>query len=169
MIQYIQMSKMPASFRQPCIPVRLKIRLWAFLLWLGFTLPNVIVTLTFYFMPNDEQDGNGDSLSKNVTVIQEPEVEVLEDPSEVYPCYDNYTVYLPIYESTRFWVEGVGLTCVGVLGLCGNALTLAVLANSKGTKFNRLLVYLSVTDCVLIAFFLLLSYFTVLSNSEPQW
>ncbi len=78
-------------------------------------------------------------------------------------------MYLPIYESARFWLEGVGLAIVGLLGLCGNGLTLAVLARSRGTKFNRLLVYLSVTDCVLIGFFLLLSYFTVLSSSEPQW
>ncbi len=49
-----------------CVPVRVKIRLWAFLLWLGFTLPNVIVTLTLYFtargVPADQGEGGGDTV-----------------------------------------------------------------------------------------------------------
>ena len=156
---------------ESCVPVRLKIRLWAFLIWLVFTLPNVIVTLTLYFTGDEGGDGDdGDPTSSEKAPTAASSVnDSSRIEEEVFRCYDNYTVYLPIYEATRFWVEGVGLACVGLLGLCGNGLTLAVLARSKGTKFNRLLVYLSITDCALILFFLLLSYFTVLSSSEPQW
>ncbi len=193
-------SSSASASASSCVPVRLKIRLWAFLLWLVFTLPNVIVTLTLYFTNGGSGDGGaGDGGAVNVenASVSAAQHTSTEDPSwaspdvlgydededgfdsaagetevadeEEFRCYDNYTVYLPIYESTRFWVEGVGLACVGLLGLCGNGLTLAVLARSKGTKFNRLLVYLSLTDCALILFFLLLSYFTVLSSNEPQW
>jgi len=165
---------MPAVFSErrnspsaaSCVPVRLRIRLWAFVLWLLFTLPNVVVTLVLYFRV-DEQEERIEGGSKE-DLKSASNATLLNDLETVYPCYDNLTVYLPIYEATRFWVEGVALCCVGVAGLCGNALTLAVLTKSKKTKFNKLLVHLSVTDCVLIVFFLLLSSFTVLA-SEPQW
>lgn len=56
------------------------------------------------------------------------------------------------------------MVCVGTLGICGNLLTLAVLRKSKKTKFNELLIFLSLIDSSLIVFFVLNSVCTVLSQ-----
>ena len=72
------------------------------------------------------------------------------DDSEEYTCYENFTVYHPVFESAQFWIEGVLLIGVGILGILGNCLTLIVLGKSKRTNFHLLLIVLSVTDTLLV-------------------
>ena len=76
-------------------------------------------------------------------------IEKLEEQSVknvTYECYENFTIYYPLYESTKFWIEGVLLIIVGILGLLGNFLTLAVLSQSKKSTFHQLLIALSFCD-----------------------
>ena len=80
-----------------------------------------------------------------------------ESLNVTYDCYGNFTIYYPLYESAKFWIEGVLLIGVGLLGLCGNFLTLAVLGNSKRSTFNQLLIVLSICDSLLIVFFIMMS------------
>ena len=63
-----------------------------------------------------------------------------------YECYENFTIYYPLYNNAKFWIEGVLLILVGTLGLFGNFLTLAVLSQSKKSTFNQLLIALSICD-----------------------
>ena len=74
----------------------------------------------------------------------------INDEEEEYTCYENFTVYHPVFESAQFWIEGVLLIGVGILGILGNGLTLVVLGNSKKTNFHQLLIVLSVTDTLLV-------------------
>jgi hypothetical protein len=53
----------------------------------------------------------------------------------------------------QFWIEGVLLIGVGILGILGNCLTLVVLGKSKKTNFHQLLIVLSVTDTLLVSGF----------------
>ena len=55
---------------------------------------------------------------------------------------------------------------MGVLGIFGNLLTLAVLNRSKGTNFNQLLGVLAIIDMLLIVCFILMSACTTGSNSS---
>ena len=142
-------------------PVRVQIRLIALVVWLLLSLPSILVTLGLYFMPVSSIDSG----ETNITQAAPSEVET---NNVTYACYENYTIYEPLYEQARFWIEGVLLFGVGLCGLLGNILTLAVLRKSKSSKFNQLLIFLSVTDIILIIFFCLIASCTVLSQ-EPQW
>merc|ERR1712079_189878 len=75
------------------------------------------------------------------------------------------------YHRAKFWIEGVILIIVGILGLLGNVLTLVVLSSkrSKRTTFNQLLIVLSICDSLLIVFFILVSTSTTVMSSEPHW
>lgn len=86
-----------------------------------------------------------------------------------FECYENFTTYYPLYESAKFWIEGVSLIIVGILGLFGNFLTLAVLSQSKKSTFNQLLIALSICDSLLIVFFILVSTSTTVMAAEPNW
>jgi hypothetical protein len=72
------------------------------------------------------------------------------EEGEEYACYENFTIYHPVFESAQFWIEGVLLIGVGILGILGNCLTLIVLGKSKKTNFRQLLIVLSVTDTLLV-------------------
>ena len=64
---------------------------------------------------------------------------VSEDINMTFKCYENFTIYYPRYHRAKFWIEGVILIIVGILGLLGNVLTLVVLSSkrSKRTTFNQ--------------------------------
>ena len=84
-------------------------------------------------------------------------VSILEDSNMTYECYENATIYQSYVANSAFWIEGVLLIGVGLLGLCGNFLTLAVLGKSKRSTFNQLLIVLSICDSLLIIFFIMMS------------
>lgn len=180
------------------VPVRLRIKLQALALWILLSLPSILVTLVLFFSPSpssdeeeqdplehlhhqqqqqEQQDQSPDSSRPQNEVDRLPigaeshltyEGGLVYEKQEQYTCYENYTVYRPLYDNAQFWIEGILLFFVGLFGILGNVLALAVLRKGKNTKFNQLLVYMSVTDIVLIAFFTLMSSFTVLA-SEPVW
>ena len=76
-------------------------------------------------------------------IIEETDFESLEKDEFIvennltFVCYENFTVYFDLYQQARFWIEGVVLIIVGILGLLGNILTLAVLSQSKRSTFNQ--------------------------------
>ncbi|TRY73942.1 hypothetical protein TCAL_11824 [Tigriopus californicus] len=173
------------------IPVRLRIKLQALALWVLLSLPSILVTLGLFFSPSSSSEEDTEEIppehhhqpQPSVSSVPESEVDRLPigaeshlthegslvyEEQEQYTCYENYTEYRPLYDNAQFWIEGILLFFVGLFGILGNVLALAVLRKGKNTKFNQLLVYMSVTDIVLIVFFTLMSSFTVLA-SEPVW
>ena len=84
-------------------------------------------------------------------------LEELNKNNKTYECYENATIYQSYVANSTFWIEGVLLIGVGLLGLCGNFLTLAVLGKSKRSTFNQLLIVLSICDSLLIIFFIMMS------------
>ena len=98
-----------------------------------------------FLFPIPFQDAESQS---NETNIQEVTIEVdeaeemgknviSEDINMTFKCYENFTIYYPRYHQAKFWIEGVILIIVGILGLLGNFLTLAVLSQSKRSTFNQ--------------------------------
>eukprot|EP00095_Tigriopus_kingsejongensis_P007376 maker-scaffold37_size504123-snap-gene-3.13 protein:Tk07376 transcript:maker-scaffold37_size504123-snap-gene-3.13-mRNA-1 annotation:"fmrfamide isoform a" len=58
-----------------------------------------------------------------------------------FQCYESLVKYGPIRQNFKFWLEGVGITCVGIFGLIANILTFIVLKDIKtNTNFNKLLI-----------------------------
>lgn len=67
------------------------------------------------------------------------------------PCFELHAEYNSFLDSSKYWLEGVGICVVGVFGLCGNALTIIVLRKSETNRpFNRLLMCLAIADSLLI-------------------
>jgi len=66
---------------------RLKIFLLALLLWLGLSLPSVIMTMIL----GDASDGRMNQTDELVR------------PEEDFTCYENFTVYHPIFVTAQFW------------------------------------------------------------------
>ncbi|CAB4056051.1 unnamed protein product [Lepeophtheirus salmonis] len=67
-------------------------------------------------------------------------------------CYRSQTANRVI-QDIEFWFEGVFLVLVGTFGLFGNAMSIAVLSrNEMKNVFNRLLIFLSFIDSIMILF-----------------
>ncbi|TRY77004.1 hypothetical protein TCAL_02696 [Tigriopus californicus] len=67
------------------------------------------------------------------------------------PCFELHAEYNSFLDSSKYWLEGVGICVVGVFGLCGNVLTIIVLRKSETNRpFNRLLMCLAIADSLLI-------------------
>ena len=82
-----------------CIPVRVKIKLQAVALWLVLSLPSIGVTLVLYTNPPPEQ--TLEDLEREQKSLEDTNV------TQDFDCYENYTVYYPVYEDSRFWMEGI--------------------------------------------------------------
>eukprot|EP00095_Tigriopus_kingsejongensis_P000660 maker-scaffold311_size212931-snap-gene-1.16 protein:Tk00660 transcript:maker-scaffold311_size212931-snap-gene-1.16-mRNA-1 annotation:"hypothetical protein ETSY2_36450" len=66
-------------------------------------------------------------------------------------CYELHSEYNYFLDSSKFWLEGVGICVVGICGLCGNFLTIVVLRKSETNRpFNKLLICLAIADNLLI-------------------
>ena len=84
-------------------------------------------------------------IEESKETIEETVLESLEKDEFIiennltFVCYENFTVYFYRYQQARFWIEGVVLIIVGILGLLGNILTLAVLSQSKRSTFNQVI------------------------------
>ena len=114
--------------------------------------------LLFKFQEWLEDSKNSTKENNHMVITTDADVAKNQESLNVtYDCYGNFTIYYPLYESAKFWIEGVLLIGVGLLGLCGNFLTLAVLGNSKRSTFNQLLIVLSICDSLLIVFFIMMS------------
>ena len=110
-------------------------------------------------MPNKESNDSF-STSSSPTTSDVTTTTILEESNKnnkTYECYENATIYNSYIENSTFWIEGILLIGVGLLGLCGNFLTLAVLGKSKRSTFNQLLIVLSICDSLLIIFFIMMS------------
>ena len=71
--------------------------------------------------------------------------------SENITCYEKIEDFSSMRENARFWLEGIGITVVGVVGLAGNIMAVFVLSTySTNVSFNRLLMSLAVVDSLLI-------------------
>ena len=101
--------------------VRIKVLLLALLLWLGLSLPSITMTMIL----------NGASMDPT------NKTDELVKPDEDFSCYENFTVYHPVFVAAQFWIEGVLLIGVGIFGICGNCLTLVVLSKSKNSSFHQ--------------------------------
>ena len=86
-------------------------------------------------------------------------------------CYEKIKDFSNLRNNARFWLEGIAITLLGLVGLAGNFLSIAVLNTYKtNTSFNRLLMSLAVVDSLLIIDMVLEK--AVIGNfigSEPIW
>ena len=55
-------------------------------------------------------------------------------------CHENIDEYENLRKETRFWLEGILLLIVGIVGITGNSLSILVLPGCAGNRdFNILL------------------------------
>ena len=48
-----------------------------------------------------------------------------------YYCHEKYELYLPFLDQAQFWIEGICLTFIAIIGLLGKCLCLIVLTAQK--------------------------------------
>ena len=99
------------------------------MVWLTLSLPSIIMTIVL----KNTTHTTAENLTENLMTA----VEDGDDLSHEFTCYENFTVYYPIFEAAQFWIEGVLLLVVGIAGICGNCLTLVVLGKSKNSSFHQ--------------------------------
>jgi hypothetical protein len=119
------------------LSVRIKVLLLALFLWLALSLPSIIMTIVLAnssTTTDERQNNNHNNDSNNNNNNKTEEVGKDEDD---FACYENFTVYHPVFETAQFWIEGVLLIGVGIFGICGNCLTLVVLSKSKNSSFHQ--------------------------------
>ena len=118
------------------LSVRIKVLLLALFLWLALSLPSIIMTIVLAnsSTSTDERQNNNNNNDSNNNNNKTEEVGKDEDD---FACYENFTVYHPVFETAQFWIEGVLLIGVGIFGICGNCLTLVVLSKSKNSSFHQ--------------------------------
>ncbi len=64
-----------------------------------------------------------------------------EPPQEVHHCYELLSEYGPLRSNFKFWLEGVAITVLGVVGLAGNVMAVCILRKyTSNISFNRLLI-----------------------------
>nr|XP_040569928.1 FMRFamide receptor-like [Lepeophtheirus salmonis] len=143
------------------LPMRIQMKIHAVILWLVLAIPSLVLTFILYFSSTDLE--SNESFDGSIE----------SSPTHNYTCYENYTVYIEIWYTAKFWIEGILQFGVGLLGIFGNILTIFVLSKNKKTNFNNLLIYLSLTDLVLIIIFMAMSTSTIAANfhsqAQPPW
>lgn len=59
---------------------------------------------------DDDDDGGGGgasvALDDGLEDAQDLDNVVNGDTNDTFTCYENYTVYYPLYERAQFWIEG---------------------------------------------------------------
>ncbi|TRY75012.1 hypothetical protein TCAL_12119, partial [Tigriopus californicus] len=88
-----------------------------------------------------------------------------------FQCYESLVDYGPIRAKVKFWLEGIGILCVGIFGLIANILTCIILKDMKSnSSFNKLLMSLSIVDCLLIVDMIVeKSVIGAFLGEEPLW
>ena len=65
------------------------------------------------------------------------------DEEPLFPCHEIHEEYGHYLKLATFWIEGVAILVIGVIGVAGNILTVFVLRRiDQNTTFNRLLMFL---------------------------
>ena len=75
-----------------------------------------------------------------IAVTNRPEEGIPEGLNGSLPCYDSIEEFNEKREKAWFWLEGVSLFVVGILGFLGNILAILILVRSENTAFNTLLI-----------------------------
>ncbi len=60
-----------------------------------------------------------------------------EDDGDIKDCHELLSEYDPVLESCKFWLEGISLSAIGFLGLCGNILAIIVLGRTKDSTRSK--------------------------------
>jgi len=126
------------------LSVRIKVLLLALFLWLALSLPSIIMTIvlansstTTDERENNNNNNNNNDNNDNNNINNNSKTEEVGKEEDDFTCYENFTVYHPVFETAQFWIEGVLLIGVGIFGICGNCLTLVVLSKSKNSSFHQ--------------------------------
>lgn len=107
----------------------------------------------------------------------------MKNPSQVTPfpnlngsessllCHESRATYSPWVAKSKFWIEGVAVTVVGIFGMTGNIIAIIVLRRIKTNRnFNNLLITLSFSDFLLILDVVLeMSFIGIFMSEEPHW
>lgn len=99
-----------------------------------------------------------------------------------YYCHEKHEEILPLLDSAQFWIEGVTLTGIAIVGLFGNFLTIIVLLwfrrgphintpnSTNQSSFNAILICLVTFDTFFLLFSLFDSAFVMSQTpNEPEW
>jgi hypothetical protein len=120
----------PGHFFLPGCSVRFRVMILALMVWLALSLPSIIMTIVLKNTTHvSTEKETGDNVIKEDAAI-----------GADFTCYENFTIYYPIFEEAQFWIEGVLLLVVGICGICGNCLTLVVLSKSKNSSFHQVII-----------------------------
>ena len=95
-----------------------------------------------------------------------------DDDSRARPnCHESREEYSSLVQTSKFWIEGVLVTAVGIVGIGGNVLTIIVLWRLRTNRnFNNILIGLVITDTLLIANLIVeMSVIGVFLAEEPLW
>ena len=92
-------------------------------------------------------------------------------------CYENIDEWDSKIMSVRFGVESVTLPVLGLLGILGNFMVIAILiqltrrknGNHNNRKFDRILISLSIADSLLLVMYVVDALVQVDLYTEPQW
>ena len=92
-------------------------------------------------------------------------------------CYENATIWLEALDNIRFAIETVALPSVGILGIMGNTLIIITLIkltkskkeNKNQTNFDRLLIFLSVADSLVLVMHIIDAIIQAQYGPEPIW
>ena len=74
---------------------------------------------------------------------------------------DNTTAYVSLYPHSKLWIEGVTIPIIGVCGIFGNLLALAVLLSKKLQivgSIRNLLTLLTTFDTLLVSSHLFITW-----------
>ncbi|XP_059083030.1 uncharacterized protein LOC131880413 [Tigriopus californicus] len=86
-------------------------------------------------------------------------------------CHESRATYSPWVAKSKFWIEGVAVTVVGIFGMTGNIIAIIVLRRIKTNRnFNNLLITLSFSDFLLILDVVVeMSLIGIFMSKEPHW
>ena len=86
-------------------------------------------------------------------------------------CHESTLEYNGFLDSTKFWLEGVGICVVGCFGIFGNVLTIVVLGRMQTNRqFNKLLMCLALVDSLLIVVSVIeTAVIGTFMNTLPMW
>lgn len=121
--------------------------------WLILCLPGNFVTVYLYF-----QHANLTTIPTvtNVTGLK---------------CHEEKANWSSYVNRSKFLMQGVSCTIIGIFGFCANLLSICVLVKCKDNKnFHRLLASLAVIDILLITDLVFeMSIIGVFMQREPIW
>lgn len=127
--------------------------------WITLCFPANIMTLVYY-----NQEVNG-------TRFDEESLQEDNATNITLQCHESKEDWDLILDWSKYLIQGVSVTVIGILGFIANVLSVIVLLKCKHNRnFHRLLAGMAVVDSILIAVIVMeISVIGVFLEREPHW